>query len=77
MTIRSNPPPASVAAQNAGHSTADYSATKAPDNRPHVESAVPTDDSRGRPGGAHGAPMSVGMDTLDADIVFVQRALGK
>ena len=73
MTIPSNPPPASVPAQNAGHSTSDYSATKAPENRPHVESAMPTDDPRGRPGGAHGAPVSVGMDALHGETVPVPR----
>jgi hypothetical protein len=67
MTTRPNPPPESVPAQNAGHSTGDYSPTKAPENQPHVESAVPTDDPRVRPGGAHGAPMSVGMDAFHAD----------
>jgi hypothetical protein len=63
-----------VPAQNAGHSTSDYSATKAPENRPHVESKVPQDDSRVRPGGAHGARMSVGMDSLYADTPQVSPA---
>ena len=64
LTVQSNSPPMSVSVQAAGQSTSDYSATKAPENRPHVESAVPTDDPRARPGGAHGAPVSVGMESL-------------
>jgi hypothetical protein len=59
----------SVPAQKAGHSTSDYSATKAPENQPHVESKVPTDDARARPGGAHGAPVSVGMESLHSETV--------
>ncbi len=60
----------SVPAQKVGHSTTDYSATKAPENRPHVESKVPAVDARARPGGAHGAPVSVGMESLHADTVL-------
>jgi hypothetical protein len=46
---------------------------KTPENRAHVESRVPPDDPRLRPGGAHGAPVSVGMESLDSDIVRVSR----
>jgi hypothetical protein len=67
MTTRTNPQPDSVPAQNTSHNTSDYSATKAPENRPHVESTVPTDDHRARPGGAHGASGKIGMEGLDAE----------
>ena len=73
MTTRTDQPPESVAAQNAGHSTTDYSATKAPENRPHVESAFPANDARARPGGAHGAPVQVGMETLCSEAVPTER----
>jgi hypothetical protein len=48
--------------------TGDYSATKAPENRPHVESkaaAAPTQ----RPGGPFGTPSDVGMSALDRHTV--------
>jgi hypothetical protein len=44
--------------------TADYSATKAPENREHVESTAPVQDFRQKPGGAHGTPAEVGMSGL-------------
>jgi hypothetical protein len=44
--------------------TGDYSATKAPENRPHVTSVEPATDPRLHPGGAHGAPVDVGMSGL-------------
>jgi hypothetical protein len=45
--------------------TTDYSATKAPENKDHVESRTTSGDSRLTPGGAHGAPVEVGMSGLD------------
>ena len=45
--------------------TADYSATKAPENREHVESEWQSNDSSLKPGGPRGAPMDVGMSSLD------------
>lgn len=48
----------------AGGDTTDYSATKAPENREHVESTAPVRDSRQKPGGAHGTPADVGMSAL-------------
>ena len=44
--------------------TTDYSATKAPENREHVESTAPVRDSRQKPGGANGTPADVGMSAL-------------
>ena len=44
--------------------TGDYSATKAPENRPHVESKVHSIDDSLKPGGSHGAPVDVGMSEL-------------
>jgi hypothetical protein len=49
--------------------TGDYSATKAPENAEHVTSAKPTADLRQRPGGAHGAPVDVGMSELHREDV--------
>jgi hypothetical protein len=43
---------------------ADYSATKAPENREHVESTARASSPAGRPGGAHGPPAEVGMSGL-------------
>jgi hypothetical protein len=40
MTKHSDQEDTSASARDVGHSTGDYSATKAPENRPHVESAV-------------------------------------
>ena len=42
----------------------DYSATKAPENREHVESTAPARDSRRKPGGANGISADVGMSGL-------------
>ncbi len=44
--------------------TTDYSATKAPENREHVESTAPVRDARQKPGGANGTPADVGMSGL-------------
>lgn len=52
-----------------GSSPADYSATKAPENRPHVESQAPSKDHTLKPGGRHGATAAVGMSELDRDAV--------
>jgi len=49
--------------------TGDYSATKAPENRPHVETETPDGDPSLRPGGAQGAGADVGMSGLDRDAV--------
>ena len=49
--------------------TGDYSATKAPENRPHVESKVHSIDDSLKPGGTHGAPVDVGMSELHRDDV--------
>jgi hypothetical protein len=49
--------------------TAEYSATKAPENKEHVESRSPTGDYRLLPGGAHGAKVPIGMSELDHDQV--------
>jgi hypothetical protein len=49
--------------------TAEYSATKAPENKEHVESRSPSGDPRLLPGGAHGAKAAVGISELDHDQV--------
>lgn len=49
--------------------TAEYSATKAPENKEHVESRFSAGDYRLLPGGAHGAKAAVGMSELDHDQV--------
>jgi hypothetical protein len=49
--------------------TSDYSATKAPENKEHVQSELQTSDDRLIPGGAHGARAPVGMSELDRDTV--------
>ncbi len=49
--------------------TGDYSATKAPENRPHVETETADGDPSLRPGGAQGAGADVGMSGLDRDPV--------
>jgi hypothetical protein len=64
MTRQPDEKSTSVSSQNAGHSTGDYSATKAPENRPHVESTARASDPAQRPGGAHGATANVGMEAL-------------
>lgn len=50
-------------------STADYSATKAPENEPHVESRARSRDDTLKPGGSHGAKAAVGMSEMDRDVV--------
>jgi hypothetical protein len=52
--------------QNDLHSTGDYSATKAPENREHVQSEVESSDVKLRPGGARGTPVDPGMSGLPA-----------
>ncbi len=48
--------------------TSEYSATKAPENRDHVES-VPRGDAAQTPGGQQGAEAESGMSGLDRDTV--------
>jgi hypothetical protein len=45
--------------------TGDYSATKAPENREHVESEHAPTDATLQPGGSSGADVPVGMSALD------------
>jgi hypothetical protein len=47
------------------HDTTDYSASKAPETRPAVESKRGSGDSRTRPGGPMGASADVGMSGMD------------
>jgi hypothetical protein len=49
--------------------TSDYSATKAPENREHVESTPLPADPAQLPGGANGAAADVGMSELDREKV--------
>ena len=49
--------------------TGEYSATKAPENRPHVESTADAGDLRQTPGGAGGAAIPIGLSALDPDLV--------
>jgi hypothetical protein len=49
--------------------TADYSATKAPENEPHVQSEPRAKDDTLIPGGRHGAKAAVGMSEMDRDEV--------
>lgn len=49
--------------------TGEYSATKAPENREHVESKKPTADPRATPGGEHGVTVEVGMSGLHSETV--------
>jgi hypothetical protein len=58
-----------MAEQNKGSDTGDYSATKAPENREHVESKRQSNDSSLKPGGSRGAPMDVGMSSVDPDSI--------
>lgn len=53
--------------------TSDYSATKAPENRKHVESRKGTSDSSQTPGGPQGAPVEVGVSALDRTKVRAPR----
>jgi hypothetical protein len=48
--------------------TGDYSATKAPENRQHVESKVAAAPAQ-RPGGLFGTPSDVGMSALNRHTV--------
>lgn len=47
--------------------TSDYSATKAPENAPHVESRPKPRDHTLTPGGAHGAAAGIGISDVDPD----------
>lgn len=47
--------------------TSDYSATKAPENAPHVTSQPKARDHTLKPGGAHGAPMGIGISDIDPE----------
>ena len=50
--------------------TSEYAPSKAPDTREHAEERnQDAHDSRLIPGGAHGSPVSVGMDSLDRSTV--------
>jgi hypothetical protein len=58
-----------MAGQNKGSDTGDYSATKAPENREHVESDLQSNSPSQKPGGPRGAPTDVGMSSLDPDTI--------
>jgi hypothetical protein len=47
--------------------TGEYSATKAPENREHVESKWQSNYPQ-KPGGPHGAPSDVGMSGFDPEM---------
>ena len=49
--------------------TSEYSATQAPENRPHVESKSRPNEAAQTPGGAHGPAAQIGMPALDRDSV--------
>ena len=49
--------------------TSDYSGTKAPENKEHVESNFQSGDESLIPGGRDGAKTAVGMSELDRDTV--------
>ena len=49
--------------------TGDYSATKAPENREHVESSGPRASPEQMPGGAAGTAGDVGMSALERENV--------
>jgi len=49
--------------------TSDYSGTKAPENKEHVESNFQTGDESLIPGGRDGTKTNVGMSELDRDTV--------
>jgi len=55
-----------MADEHKGVDTGEYSATKAPENRNHVESKCQSNDPQ-KPGGRRGAPSDVGMPGLDAE----------
>ena len=54
-----------MAGKDKGADTGDYSPTKAPENREHVESEWQSNNSSLKPGGPRGAPNDVGMSSLD------------
>ena len=60
-----------MAADNRGGKTetSDYSATKAPENREHVESEAAPTSSTLTPGGARGAAADVGMSGVDRNTI--------
>jgi hypothetical protein len=47
--------------------TSDDSATKAAENAPQVESRARARDHTLKPGGAHGAPVGIGIPDVDPD----------
>ena len=49
--------------------TSDYSATKAPENREHVESTAPVQNPAQKPGGGHPVGVDVGMSALYRETV--------
>jgi hypothetical protein len=49
--------------------TGDYSGTKAPENKEHVESTFRHRGDSLKPGGSHGARAGVGVSELDRDTV--------
>jgi hypothetical protein len=57
--------------------TGDYSATKAPENREHVESKWQSNHSSLKPGGPRDAPTDVGMSSLDPDTTGNPTAAGE
>jgi len=52
-----------------GTETSDYSATIAPENRTHVTATARAAGATLKPGGAHGAPVDVGMTELHGEDV--------
>ena len=60
---------AGARARQAGTDTGDYSATKAPENREHVESTAPGQNPSQKPGGPHGVARDVGMSALHRNTV--------
>ena len=66
-----------MAKQDTGPDTGDYSATKAPENREHVESKRQSNTPSLKPGGSRGAPMDVGASSLDADTIGNPAAAGE
>ena len=66
-----------MAGEDKGTDTGDYSATKAPENREHVESKWQSNNSSLKPGGPRGAPTDVGMSSLDPDTTGNPLAAGE
>ena len=58
-----------MAPQEDKSETSDYSGTKAPENKEHVQSEHQTHDPRLIPGGPHGAKGLGGMSELDRSTV--------